>query len=657
MFGFVGMLIAMVLGIAVNDPEPAQQRVSLALAVLAAATSVTLGTLSADVEWLQLALFCAVVFFATIVRRLGPRGLAVGFPAFLAYFFTLFVKGRAEELPWMLGAIAIGAASAYVIRFWVVRFAPDRVLANGVRAVRARVDLLLADVAAVLGDADASDRRWRSLLRASGQLNDLTVALAPAAGIPKPGEEPSTSGGWAAALLEAELAVETLLHAFRELSTGGATAVVRGHLGATATALRAYIDTGSDAARGAALDALALASAAAPDDTKMPNADRTARARAWREATYAVHVLTRGRSWTTPPGSWSTLTPPVSAGIAAGAPSDWSTALRLAVQATLAAAAAIAAGRLLSPTRWYWAVIAAFVVFVRGTTVGESLARAWQRVLGTVAGVGVGLAIAHAVGHHVPVAIAIAFVALFVAYYFLQVAYGTMITCFTIALALLYDALGRPVSGLLLLRLTETLAGAAVGAAVALLVLPHQSGEKLRALTAVLVRAAEAPVSRATGDAVFEPNTVLADVRTVDRALAPIRATVRPLWQPSSPIERPGPIRTAYLAAAVAYAVRRLGHAASQRRAPTDGTTTQDCSTPLDADLLAAVGGRLARACREVAEGLQHGHAVALTPATEDVARLRGACDVGSPDAPGSRVVDALDDLDAALRALATSVA
>ena len=48
---------------------------------------------------------------------------------------------------------------------------------------------------------------------------------------------------------------------------------------------------------------------------------------------------------------------------------------------------ALVVGRWISDTRWFWAVLAAYLVIAPATTRGEIIVRAWRRTLGTVAGV------------------------------------------------------------------------------------------------------------------------------------------------------------------------------------------------------------------------------------------------------------------------------
>ena len=59
--------------------------------------------------------FVLVVFTAVYVRRFGPRGTALGMVTFMSYFFSLYLRAKFSELPWLIGAtlvviISLGAA-------------------------------------------------------------------------------------------------------------------------------------------------------------------------------------------------------------------------------------------------------------------------------------------------------------------------------------------------------------------------------------------------------------------------------------------------------------------------------------------------------------------------------------------------------------------
>ncbi|WP_222128193.1 FUSC family protein [Roseomonas gilardii] len=71
---------------------------------------------------------------------------------------------------------------------------------------------------------------------------------------------------------------------------------------------------------------------------------------------------------------------------------------RNAGQVTLAAFLAMLGGMALSPERWFWAVIAVYVVFLNTRSRGDTIHRGAHRMLGTLAGLFGGLAIAWVTG-------------------------------------------------------------------------------------------------------------------------------------------------------------------------------------------------------------------------------------------------------------------
>lgn len=85
---------------------------------------------------------------------------------------------------------------------------------------------------------------------------------------------------------------------------------------------------------------------------------------------------------------------------------------------TVATTLAIAAGILLSETRWYRAFLTALVVFFGARSTGQTLARGWQRLLGTVLGVVVGVLLATAVQGDFGVSLLLVVGGLFLSLYF-----------------------------------------------------------------------------------------------------------------------------------------------------------------------------------------------------------------------------------------------
>ncbi|MDB4882871.1 MAG: putative integral rane protein [Gemmatimonadetes bacterium] len=630
----VGAQIAMMVSSGIMDPHTTSQRRTFVFAVLAAAVSVALAALVEPYQWLSGAMLCAVTFAAVRARGMGPRGVAAGLLAFMGYFAALYVGASAAMLPSLMGAVAIGGAIAFVVHFWLV---PERVAGvreSVLRAFLARVQLLLDDLVEDAESGRQSEKRATAFRRSTGRIGELALALEEAVGRADDEVPPPDVREWLGALLHAQLAVDMLAESVHTLSADEPTAERRRVLVRLVRALQRWMDDGDAAARDAATRELAAAHAAYADT---PRAGDVA---LWWRLDRAVETLTAARPW----AAFPALDPAASrvtiasfrpgGGGEAGVP-GMSLDLRLAIQATIAVALSMVVGRAISPTRWYWAVLAAFVVYIRATTLGETLSRAWQRVLGTVLGVAAGLGVAALVGHRTKEALAVGLVAVFFAYYLMRISYTAMIVFFTIALSLLYEMMGRPLPGLLELRIAETLVGAVIGVAVSALVLPAHSDTRVRVLAAGVARAATGAIARATTPGVRACDDALLhdEIRTVDRALAELRNALRPLWGPNVPIERSAVTRQGRVSAALAYAIRRLANTPLA----VEGEHAPDVKR---------IGAALVQNCDAVADALEAHRAPPLVAVEPLVARL--ASDPES--SPGAAL---LLDIDRIVRELA----
>ncbi|MFI9627953.1 FUSC family protein [Streptomyces sp. NPDC052042] len=210
---------------------------------------------------------------------------------------------------------------------------------------------------------------------------------------------------------------------------------------------------------------------------------------------------------------------------------------RQAVQATAGGAVALAAGQLLSEQRWYWAVGAAWWVFVNTTSRGETLVRGFRRVLGTLIGVPLGLAVVVPLhGAAVPSAVVVA-LGVFGIFYTAAVSYTWMMLSVTVMAGALYGLLGVLGPDLLLLRVTETAAGALGAALAVLLVLPvttHATTDAWiqRALRSVHACTAEA-AARLAGSPTADPAPRVAELEAL---LGRVRMSLAPLVHPLSPL-------------------------------------------------------------------------------------------------------------------------
>jgi uncharacterized membrane protein YccC len=642
LLAIVGGEVAMMSSSSVSDPGLGAQRVTLLLAVLASIVAVSLAAFVATSPWLAIVLLCALVFVVVLARKIGPRGMAVGLLAFMGYFLALYVGAKPAQVPSLAAAIVVGGAIAYVVHFWIVREDPVGVRDSVLRAFGARVQLLLDELAHDAESGSGNERRWRRIRRSTGRVGEVALALEQAVGRTQ-GVIPATPVRvWVSSLLHAEVAVDMLVEAVHRVAKRTGSPERRRELARLVRALQPWIAHGDTRSRDEAMrihDALDAARGDEPAWAERPEL--------WWRLDRAIDTLVAARPWAAFPtleGNDATLSVGAfrpGGGGGAGV-AGMSTDLRLAIQATIAVALSVAAGRAISGERWYWAVFAAFVVFVRATTVGETLSRAWQRIFGTVLGVAIGLVVARVVGQHVLAASVVGLVAIFLAYYLMRISYTGMMACFTIALALLYEEMGRVPTGLMALRLAETFAGATIGLVVSALVLPVRSESRVRVLAAGVLRAATSAIERATTPGVrAASDDVLHDrIRDVDRALAELRNALRPLWGPNVPVERTEVTRQGRTSAGLAYATRRLA-------------TTPLADVGERGTLVRCIGERIATNATRAADAMESGGVPALEPMDPLIAQLH-AHDAGTEDRGGAQQgVSLLTDMAAIVRELA----
>ncbi|MEV5505520.1 FUSC family protein [Streptomyces orinoci] len=210
---------------------------------------------------------------------------------------------------------------------------------------------------------------------------------------------------------------------------------------------------------------------------------------------------------------------------------------RQSFQAAFACALALAVGQAVSGERWYWAVGAAWWIFVNTASRGETLVRGFRRVLGTVLGIAAGLLVAVPLhGAPVPTVVLVA-ACVFGIFYTAAPSYSWMMFFVTLMAGLLYGLLGVLHPGLLALRLEQTLVGAAAAALAVAVVLPvttHSATDDWvrRALLAVRECTAQS-ARRLAGDHAADPAPQVAELELL---LARVRVSLAPLLHPLSPL-------------------------------------------------------------------------------------------------------------------------
>ncbi|WP_344017442.1 FUSC family protein [Pseudonocardia kongjuensis] len=612
------VVLAMVSNLAVNEPTLARRRVTTALMALPAAGSATLAVLLSPLPVVGDVVFVLVMVVAVAVRRYGPRGTALGMAAFMPYFFVLFLQAVPADLPFLLSGVVIGIGSTFLLRCVLFTRRVENVIDALVRAFEARLHALLLAAAEVLRAAPA-EADLRPLLRAQARLNETALLVAdrldeadddpmahPPGRLPggaRPGGPEGAETELAALrqwIVDSELAAERVAMSVRRsvehhdpipeddreaLVTGvrglaAATAVgtprpmvaslYRAARDAVAAIAQRPAGTGGAAreqriafAVGRLADAMQTtveqtqrriaerrgdgdrAGAAAPDDQEVPDVQDVPDGADARDDVAGPDGAARGGG----PGLYT----------------------RQALQVGVATSLAIVVGEAISPDRWYWAVIAAFIVFVGAVSRGDVLSRGWARAVGTTGGVVAGMLLALLVGGNVVVSLVLLFVCVFLALYLVRVSQVMMAFWITAVLALLYGLIGQFSVQTMVLRVEETVVGGALGMLAAYLVLPTRSRTAFaEALDAALTAVAESlrvSVDRALGrPGAGDP---LEKARAVDTAVADVRERARPLEHPISrrPLRR-GVHHTVRVIGALDHYTRLLAAQAATAHVP-----------------------------------------------------------------------------------------
>jgi len=562
-------VLSMIGNLAVNEPDIRRLRVTTALMVPPALASVTAGTLLAPDRIVADVVFVAVMVTAVYIRRYGPRGNALGMAAMMGYFFTQFLKAAVGQIPFLLVAAAVGIGSTLLLRGWVFAENPGRTVERMTRAFRAHVHRLVEATADLLAAApDERDDALRDVARRRTRLNETALLVADRLEQQREDDHPDAGRDLLELdLLDAELAAERLSVATRRLvlgdhpppgdvvrpllagmrSLGAATAtgaspgavallrdtarrsvgaIVTGTPGPDDRAGRA-LELGDRAQRvGFAITRLADA-LGAPDlqpDAPYPAADPP-------PAPAADSLPDLPGAGTPPPDP---APAPADAPDPEPAPAGLDLSTRQAVQVGVATSLAIVVGELVSPSRWYWAVIAAFVVFAGTTSRGDVLSRGSQRVVGTIGGVVAGMGLALVVGDRAVPALIIMFGCVFFALYLVRVSQALMAFWITAVLALLYGLIGQFSVETLVVRVEETAVGAAMGILAGYLILPKGTreafGEALDTMVEAVDHTVTGAVERILGRGTPEAPLELA--RDMDDALGVLRARAKPLDNP-----------------------------------------------------------------------------------------------------------------------------
>ncbi|MGN6550905.1 MAG: FUSC family protein, partial [Pararhizobium sp.] len=518
----IGIIMSFTGSTAVRDKTAQAQLVTRLLAAMAATSAVLVASVLAPARAIADLAFLIVIFTAVYIRKFGQRGFAVGMLTFMAYFMGDYLHPQPQQMGWVALAAFLGLGVTHGVTTFLLVDDPERDFRRALTTIDRRINLILRELrrAASAGSLDKENRK--ELNAHIARLHDIVLM---AEGFIPQGDDGGLAARGAAsdlavALFDLQLGIERLVAASLKALPPAplVDAVLHGDMPTMRRAAAALDDQPESNALATQQVLLRLRAAR----RRLEEALGPSPALAFR--TKAPATDTKGPDRMPPAPPEGTKKPPL-------IPES----LHLPIQVTLASAVAMTAGLFLSSTRWYWAVITAFIVFNNTRSRADAAVRALQRSAGTLGGLVAGTIVATLMRGDMAGSLILMLALFFVAIYYVQTSYGVMIFFLTIAIALLYGLMGVFTPELLVLRLEETLIGAACGVSVAFFVFPKRATTGVAEALEVYLSALHALVDAARTEAHAPERDrqtardLLALSRALDRSFADLSTAARPL--------------------------------------------------------------------------------------------------------------------------------
>jgi hypothetical protein len=547
----LGAIVAMIASMGVNDPKAKSQVITLLIIPLPLISALALGIGIGDHRVVALVVIALVLALGTYLRRFGPRGFLAGQLLFIGYFvgFSLHSAVTIGDLGWLAAEVGVALGAVTAVRFALFYPHPGRALERTRHSFDARARHVSSLALDLFDTVRLDPRPFRRMHRQLIRLNEAALMIDAQLGDPDAVPDGSSGELLHQRLFDIELALTNIARFAGTMARldlpGERRSEVR----------LALLDLASGDNKGAKAHAEALIGLLHAAGRPPAGEDRTAAVVAHRFAGSVMDLCDAMTEWMALGtidieertfqssvvllGGWLPGSAHVSSTASLEGGRRWDKGgglpryTRNAIQIGVAAGAAIVLGDLISPQRFYWAVLAAFITFMGAHNAGEQTRKALFRVAGTVIGIGVGSLLVSAIGHHTVWSIAVILVSLFLGLYLFRISYAFLAVAVTVTVSQLYQQLGEFTNSLLLVRLEETALGAAVAIAVVMLVLPLHTRQVLR----VALREHVVAVGRLVDDASARlagrgdgiDSTLRSDARAVDAAYQAVVATAQPV--------------------------------------------------------------------------------------------------------------------------------
>ncbi len=546
----LGAAQAMISVRALSNPKTNVKIAILGSLPLAMIVGLVAGGMLAKVAPWGLIGFIAITFLAVWVQRLGQQLYAHGFLAWMAYFYALLLKLPGNLLPLMILSSVIASGWVIVISLTMMRARPRRDLEWTLESFRARVrDVADAGLEVLRSAREDAEQTLYSELR---RLNQTALLIDGRLGMPGAVPQDVDPSDIRTQLMDAEITASLLVDAILELN-GRAERNSDVDRARARTALEQLKRHGIEpAAKDAPPPANGIATELSDTRRVIDRAQRMSQQLdELGKLPDRLAAKEQDDSQRDPGESHSDFKPAVQLNAGQLPQSQqtaqqtareqsrlwWTPLARLdlitreAIQVGIAAGLALAAGYALSHTRYYWALLAAYVAFSRANTSDEAVGRAIGRAVGTLLGFAGAIVVAGLTNGNARLAVLVILLSMFLAFYVQPLSYAVRVFFITIVVAELFDTIHIYSIGLMLFRTELTAVGAAIGLVVSLVVLPTNSADTSRTAQRNLLKSIAGLLNevadRLTGSGGQADE--LAAARQVDSNLQQLSQVMRPV--------------------------------------------------------------------------------------------------------------------------------
>ncbi|HET7579828.1 MAG TPA: FUSC family protein [Bacillales bacterium] len=502
-FMLLGAVVTMMGMMALNGPRILPKIRTAVFFPVAIGIGLLCGVLVSGNTVLMLVIFVVVMFAAVVVRQYGIPFFFYGFMGWLGFFFATFTHAKLAMIPMYLAAIVVGTVWVLTLSSTLMKTNPQKNLQRTVFALRSRARTMIKVCADILSTSDPKQReRLKKKLRAN-QVKVAEAALMVEGWTAEPDALPPDRSGPSLRrmLIDVQHVLNRMADSTNLLIESDKT-VIR-----YAAGIAERLARRDDQLVKKDVKQFIKCSKAVTHQENGPSIEHESRdhlaVRQFSEAVLefvelAKQVTTGQKDPEVSKGAVDEFEPVVGLffGNLPGSPAvardvtargaRWNPLARMslvnrqALQVAVAGGLAIIFGRELSPMRYYWAVIAAFVMFTGTATRSETFLKGLNRVLGTLAGLVVAIWVAHLTAGHIPWVLLTIVACIFCGFYLIRISYAYMIFFITIMVGQLYSVMHMFSPGLLFLRLEETAVGACVGFLVALIFVPLSTRDTIR---------------------------------------------------------------------------------------------------------------------------------------------------------------------------------